>query len=147
MIKYTRILLFLTIFFSLNVCFCSCCLQVLENFACFSMTGTFSSDCPPMYLIPSQIPSDDTPYQFRVNMFSLDSAGPSCKHLDAFEASISSVAVRELLPLLPPEIAAARDFNRKIKANVDNTLFLYPFKLEKFKKRYLVEWIGIFFGW
>lgn len=82
-------------------------------------------ECAPMYLIPSQIPSGDSPYQFRVNMSSLEPAGASC----------STVAVRELLPLLPAEITAARDLNRKIKANVDNTLFLYPFKLEKFKKR------------
>ena len=101
--------------------------KVLENFACISMTGASSVDCPPMYLIPSQIPSEDSPFIFRMNMSSLDPAGRNC----------SAVAVRDLLSVLPTKIlSSSRDVTRKIKANVDNTLFLYPLTFDKFKGRY-----------
>lgn len=81
-------------------------------------------------LLPSQIQSETAQLTYANYKSSLS----------RYSKAHAALAVRHLLPLLPVSLPrSALDFTqltRQAKAAVDNTMFVYPVMLDRFKNRY-----------
>ena len=101
--------------------------KLLNQEKLFGKLPAGAKDSP--FVLPAQIQSEDA--QLTYTTYHTTLGGYSKPH--------AALAVRQLLPLLPTAMRSPMDFSqviRQAKTSVDNTIFVYPVLLDRFKNRY-----------